>query len=369
LQRARKAGLIPGGRQAPDELTQEAQALAGCGTHRHLLAAEDQALAGLIDDLRRGGHTTLAEVVSLRPAGGQPLLVLAVRYFFGHEVAADEDLREGLTLQQLEGMSAAQEAGFRGLGDALAEHGAALDRLESLAEQTHQGMREVKEEVERHGAQTQELLAALQRELHGERERHSQERDQHRQEVRQLQEMMQSVMGLLQERRRDESLPASAPPAPRPAEERRKIRTILDQASQLPEEQRRSLPAFWFALGTLEREVGAEPPAAGCAPVSPLGEPVNPLFTMRPAADGSPPLGSTQSAAAVNPLFLKAEPPPAPFKPRANPVPQFEEPAESPPADETTAPADAPAADSIDGGKRRGPRLVRRDGQGPLFRT
>src|SRR5262249_16035190 len=165
LRKARKSNLVPGGHLPQDELTMQAQTIAGCQTQQHLLAKEDETVGGLLDELRGEGHTHLAEVVALRPGGGPPLLVLGVRYFFQRELLRADELRNALTMQEVEGLTGAQQAGFETLDVALKEHGATLSRLETVALETRRNVLEVKDSLERQGEATQELLRALMREM------------------------------------------------------------------------------------------------------------------------------------------------------------------------------------------------------------
>lgn len=356
LQRARQARLIPGDRPAPDELALQAQTLAGCRTQQHLLVAEDQALGGLIGGLRQTGYLALAHVAALRPTGGHPLLVVGVRYFFSREVLGNEELREAMTLQQLEGLTAAQEAGFRGLGEALERHGEILARVEAATLQTQRGVMEVKEAVERqgeHAQETQELIVLMRQEMRALSARLSEERAEHRQKLEEMQGALQEVMGLCERRPPAPSAPSVQPAPPPAAEETQRIKTVLRRATRLVASQREEMPTFYQALSEWER---AENTSATAAPT-----PAAPT----PAAPGT-------AGTRINPLFAAglgatADDPPV-FRPRANPKPVF--PTEAPATVEQpeSPPAEPAAAEKSRQGPIAGFKLVRRDGKGPLFR-
>jgi hypothetical protein len=89
LQAVRKAGLLQGGPLDPAALARRAGAFARFADPQSLLGAESEALSEMGDDLREAGYTNLAAFVSLRPQRGDPLLVLAARYFFRRAVEDD----------------------------------------------------------------------------------------------------------------------------------------------------------------------------------------------------------------------------------------------------------------------------------------
>ncbi len=114
-----------------------------------------RAIEQIGEDLRRHGHGLAAQLVSVRVAGEQPLLVVAARYFFRREVENDAELSRGLTFSQLEDLGHAQRAGFQGLEDALRRHAGRLDGMfadlgNSIAG-THESVRQVQAELERQG--------------------------------------------------------------------------------------------------------------------------------------------------------------------------------------------------------------------------
>src|SRR5262245_47728755 len=82
LRAARKAGLLTDGTLDPAGLARQAGAFARFSNPQALLDAEAQALLQVADDLRSAGHANLSAFVALRPQSGDPILVLAARYFF-----------------------------------------------------------------------------------------------------------------------------------------------------------------------------------------------------------------------------------------------------------------------------------------------
>src|SRR5262249_13951160 len=86
LQVARKAGHLTAGNLDPAGLARQAGAFARFADPQALLDAEARALLEMADDLRAAGHPNLASFVALRPQRGDPLLVLAARYFFRRAV-------------------------------------------------------------------------------------------------------------------------------------------------------------------------------------------------------------------------------------------------------------------------------------------
>jgi hypothetical protein len=156
LQAARKAGLLSRDRLEARELVERAAGFARYGAHsQEIVDAELRAVGQIGEDLRRHGHGLAAQLVSVRVAGGQPLLVVAARYFFRREVESDAELSRGLTFSQLEDLGHAQRAGFQGLDDALRRHAGRLDEmfadLGGLVAGTHESVRQVQAEVERQG--------------------------------------------------------------------------------------------------------------------------------------------------------------------------------------------------------------------------
>jgi hypothetical protein len=179
LRGARKVGLVPGHGLGIDALAARGQVLAGNADPLRHLEADRQAVARLSARLRQEGYPNLAHYAELRPAGGEPLLVVSVRYFFRREVEADPRLAATLGHARQERLGGAVEAGLDGLHTVLKQHGEAAEQLLSgvtgLLEQTHtdlQGLRHVeeqtrddvralREQVERQGRLIEELYRVM----------------------------------------------------------------------------------------------------------------------------------------------------------------------------------------------------------------
>src|SRR5262249_44083185 len=151
LRAARKAGLLTTGSLSPEQLARSTAAFARYTDPAALLDAELQALGQVGEDLRQAGYPAAAHFVTLRPSGGPPLLVSAVRYFFRREVETDEQLFRGLAFARLEGLTRTQEEGFAALHQALTQH---EKRLEGLLEEvqvvvtaTHHNVLDIKAEL------------------------------------------------------------------------------------------------------------------------------------------------------------------------------------------------------------------------------
>jgi hypothetical protein len=82
LRAARSAGFLGGPVPAAGDLAQQVGAFARFDTSQKLLDAESAACRQAGTELSQAGYGLLAFLVELRPTGGEPLLVLAARYFF-----------------------------------------------------------------------------------------------------------------------------------------------------------------------------------------------------------------------------------------------------------------------------------------------
>jgi hypothetical protein len=145
LHGARKAKLVPGNAVSCRDVAEDhARVFARFGDPQSLINRDRNLVEGLADLLRKEGYEYLARYVSLRPAGGQPLLVQAVRYFFRREIEADDRLATALTMEKLDGLDAGMRAGLDGLHEALAEHG---QQLTTLLTAMHEGIHDVGNKV------------------------------------------------------------------------------------------------------------------------------------------------------------------------------------------------------------------------------
>jgi serine/threonine protein kinase len=229
LRAARKAGRLIGGGLRPDRLAEQAGELARFDDPTRLLEAEWQALDGMAVELREHGYGTLADLVSLRPSSGRPLLVGAVRYFFRRAVETDGELFQGLAHAQLEELTEEQQAGFAGLAEILDLHGerleALLEDVRSVVVQTQGDVLDIKAELLHQGQHLQELGQAV------------------------LQALQQHALEKRELSPRDSlSVRGDA--------ERALVKQLVRRYRELPAEQRAELPALLNAVGKLEVVAG-----------------------------------------------------------------------------------------------------------------
>jgi hypothetical protein len=162
LREARKKGLFTDGGLDPQALARDAGQLARLRDPQEVVRAEWQALESLADEVRRAGYPALAHLLGLRPAAGDPLLVIAVRFFFRREVESDRELFQGLAFAQLERLAESQEAGFAALGDALAQHGrrveSLLESVQDVVVQTHSAVQDIQQQMQRVGQTVVQVL-------------------------------------------------------------------------------------------------------------------------------------------------------------------------------------------------------------------
>jgi hypothetical protein len=225
LRAARKAGLLTGDAPEPQELARRAGAFARFSDPESILKQERQATRELADEVRRAGHGKLAWFLSRRPAQGDPLLVVAVRYFFRREIEGDPELFRGLTWAKLEGVGQAQEAGFGSLAAALDQHadrlGELLAGIQDVVVATRSGVLDLQAEQRRTG----EVLADL----------YDKVVEQHRR------------FDLLDRHlRREDSLSL------RCDAERQLVRALVLRFRALPADQQSQLPALLNALAKLQ---------------------------------------------------------------------------------------------------------------------
>lgn len=278
IQAARVAGLIPGPLPSPAQVKAGVESLACCADQAARARREQEELAGLSRVLRPH-YPALADFIDLRPRGGEPLLVGAVRYFFRREVEEDPRLSAGLAADRAEGLAAAQKAGFDGLFQALDRHGGKLESL--LSGVAGQAARTL-EAVE--GAR--EDVASL------------------REEVRRMAALLQAAVG------RQQPSPTAAPPdwagVGRLLTRVRAQPTMLDEARQLED----TAAAAGVAPGESGLPVYPQAPAEPAPPPPPAGKPVlSALF--RPPAEqqqAPPPEQETQAQPppkrrTISPLF------------------------------------------------------------------
>ena len=229
LRGARQAKLLTGGSLAPEHLAQQAGAFARFAEPQAVLEAERRAIAGLAEELGRAGYDHLGRFLALRPPGGLPLLVVAVRYFFRRQVEDDPKLSQGLAYVRMEKLADAQEQGFASLAAALAQQG---QRLEELLADVQAIV------VETHGT-----VLTLQGQIEGQSE--------------QIRGLGQAVLKLLEQHQlqRRELRPSDSLSVRNDAE-RQVVRQLVSRFRALPEEQQRRLPALLDGLGKLQVVAG-----------------------------------------------------------------------------------------------------------------
>jgi serine/threonine protein kinase len=225
LRAARKAGLLTSGSLDPRQLAEQTAPFARFDSPAALLDAEWRTLDGVAGELREAGYPALADFVSLRTGDGPSLLAVAVGYFFRRLVESDEQLFKGLAFARLERLAEGQEKGFAALADALATHGQQLEQLlgdvRDVVVETHADVLDIKAEVQRQG--------------------------------RQMQELGQAVLDVLQQRRLDRrALNAGDSLSLSNESERQLVKALLARYRSLPEEQRRLGPALLQGVAKLE---------------------------------------------------------------------------------------------------------------------
>ena len=244
LQRARKTGLLVRGGAQPQDLAKHAASLARyAGNPQAMIDAEWHAVEQVAAELRRQEYVLLPQLVSVRLPQGQPLLVVASRYFFRREVEASPELSRSLTFSQLEGLSHTQQAGFEGLNNALTQHQHQLDQmLTGLADAI----------AELHGAVEQVGAVATET-----RDTVLDVRDEMRDLKNQNLALHQAVQKLLEQHQlQSRPVRGNDSLAIQNDHERQAVKAILEQYRRLPEEQRRAAPALLNGLGKLQLAVG-----------------------------------------------------------------------------------------------------------------
>ena len=171
LRAARKAGCLSARGVSPTELARQTAAFARFAQPTALIDAEWQALAGMGAALHQAGYPMLAKLVAVRlaPSANASLLAVAMRYFFRREVEGDAELFRGLSMERLDQLSHAQEAGFAALAVALEGQRERLDAALSALGDIRGGVLDIRAEQERQGRKLDDLagrvlqaLAALQ---------------------------------------------------------------------------------------------------------------------------------------------------------------------------------------------------------------
>lgn len=243
LKAARKTRLLPGDQLGdPAALDAEAKSLARFEDPKSVLDAELTAVRRTSDELRAGGFDNLGRFVALKPPQGQPLLVVAVQYFFRKNVQADPELAAEFQFNEIEKLSQGQEAGFAGLHAALAQQG---DRLEGLLADALTILEETRDATQA----VQAELAALRAEM-------AQQSEQHQQVYR-------AMMELLARQAAPVPIPHAVPvtvAAPTPAAEVPEalvedMRALVGDCAAMTDEEKQRHEALFRAADRMEAAV------------------------------------------------------------------------------------------------------------------
>ena len=229
LRAAAKANLLIAGSVDATSLAMEAGVFARFDNPQSLLEAEFDALARMAEDFRNLHYPNLAELLSIRPKGSSPVLVIAARYFFRRQVEDNPKLFQGLAFTKLETLQESQEQAFAGLRQFLGEQGTRLEELfgdvKAAVAATHETALDIKAEQRRQGAQAQEIYSAVLD--------------------------LQSRLDLMQsELRPRDSLSI------RNDSERMLVKELVGRYRQLPDRDRQQLPALLNAIGKLKFAAG-----------------------------------------------------------------------------------------------------------------
>jgi formylglycine-generating enzyme required for sulfatase activity/tRNA A-37 threonylcarbamoyl transferase component Bud32 len=135
LRQAREKGhLAPGEGFHPDVLAEEVGPFARFDDPEALLEAECDVVGEVAREFRRLGHHRLGRLLAVTPTRGQPLLAMAVQYYFRRAVGEDPVLARELTWAKMVGLDRRAQEGFAFLAMIQERHGRTLeDALEGLA--------------------------------------------------------------------------------------------------------------------------------------------------------------------------------------------------------------------------------------------
>lgn len=224
LREARNGKDLAGGTVKVQQLVDRATDFDRFDSPHKQLDAEWQLVASLAEQLRPK-FPNLAWLLSRRPTDGQPLLVLAVRYYFRREVEENDELFRGLTFAKMESISEQQGESFAWLinqGEKLEE---LLNDLKETVEQTHGGVLRIEEEMRKQGPQIQQIyqmLIELQNKL--------------------------DLSGA--------ELPAHVSVSIRTDEEKKEVKAFLQRYRSMPAAERQARPALIHAAAKLEVAAG-----------------------------------------------------------------------------------------------------------------
>lgn len=250
LKAARKARLLPGEQFGdPAALDKEAKSLARFDNPKSVLDAELDAVRRTSDELQKGGYPDLGRFVGLKPRQGQPLLVVAVQYFFRKDVQADPELSSEFQFTEIEKLSQQQEAGFAGLHTALAQQGERIEGLLTDAIAILEGTQALV-------AETRDVTLELQAELKALRAEMAQRSEQE-------QQVYKAMMELLARQAAPVPIPhavpvvavapaATAEPSDALVED---MRTMVDNCAALPAEEKQRHAVLFRAVNRMDAAV------------------------------------------------------------------------------------------------------------------
>lgn len=239
LHQARKLGLIPGDRASlADVALEHHRVLERCFEPMTYLERSQKVLSNLANELQKAGFTNLSVYVSLKPTGGQPLLVQLVHYFSRKEIEADAHLSSSLMLEKL----ARIDDTFRGSLDRLnhtlesqsAEFGILLSELGDTVSATHEGVRTVGQRV----SETMELMSSTRDDVASLKRQLESQRIELQQLTALLRKMVDSAADVRQPRSLDEKTkPLDAVAAEKPSVsdslDWSQVRILLEKAQQI----------------------------------------------------------------------------------------------------------------------------------------
>ena len=249
LKAARKAGLLSGGSLDPEPLAAQAGAFARYSEPTSILKAEQDLLQKIADDLESAKYQNLARLVAFQPRG-EPLLVVAVRYYFRRAVEDDPKLFQGLAFSQLEQIQSQQDRGFAALRDLIDQHqqeiSTALDEIQAEIFATYNVASQIQEEQRRQSMRDEQFQKQVLDLMEEQRQKGGRHEDVYNAVV-QLQQRLDLMHTELRPR---DSLSI------RGDVERQLVKEVVSRYRTLPESHRNQLPALLNAVGKLEIAAG-----------------------------------------------------------------------------------------------------------------
>ncbi len=269
IQQARKAGRL-GGDLEPAILSRDLGAFARFSAPHAIVAHRHRLAAGLAREFHDGGYENLAHLLAAVDLEDS-LLVHALRYFFNRELQRRPRLRQCLDELRWQHVQTALHDGFAAIEDLLERQGPLLEQLLIDAAA-------LRAEARAHYLDLKDELRRL-----DERQEHA-----HQELYHNLLDALKANQGAV---RVGDSL------CVRSGTEYLFVKQLVAQYRQLPQEQRRRLPALMDAIGRLEAHE-APPPAV--LPVPPV-----PVVQVAPL-----PLVEL-----IEPPVVHRKPPPLPVEP------------------------------------------------------